>query len=663
MTSAGASAGRLFSPLQVGNVTLRNRIVSPPHGTYFAEDGLVSRRQLDYYETLARGGVAMIVTGSWAVWPRTMPNALTNRATDPRAVAGHTRLAEAVHAHGSILVAQLHESGRQGNTAAHRGPLLAPSPLPDPVVREVPKEMERSEIDDLVDHYVRSAEALRAAGWDGVEILAAQGYGPAQFLSPQMNHRTDEYGGSPAGRSRLLRTILACIRASVGPDWLVGVRMNGSDCVEGGAGPEQAVVLAETLAGSGHVDYLSISGASNEAYPLWIADMSHAPGLFVDLAARVRASVSLPILVATRITSPEQAEQILTAGAADMVGMVRALIADPGLPLKAQRGASTEIRPCIGANQGCIGRVLSGASMRCTVNPRVGEPRLPQRSIQARRVVVVGAGPAGLEAAVTAAEVGHRVTLLERAPHIGGQIALAARVPSRAEFGRILTFLEAELARTGVEVRLDRPAEVSAVRDLAPDEVILATGSRPIRTGFSTAFPGRDVLPGHDQDHVLPAVDVFSRPEAVGRRVVVLDDDPHGHATTVAELLAPDHDVTLVCRSISAGQWSGPANQIALYSRLQRAGVRILAATWASAVGDAEVLCHPTHAPQDVFAVPADTVLLATGNCVVDDLYPALRNELPDVAVRRVGDCLAPRLLDQAFWDGHQAALAIGREP
>ncbi|ODU07419.1 MAG: hypothetical protein ABS81_01295 [Pseudonocardia sp. SCN 72-86] len=663
MTSAWADAGALLSPLRVGNVTLRNRIVSPPHGTYFAEDGLVSERQLDYYETLARGGAAMIVTGSWAVWPRTMPNSLTNRATDPRALAGHVRLAEAVHSHGSILVAQLHESGRQGSTASHRGPLLAPSPLPDPVVREVPKEMERSEIDELVDHYVRSAEAMRAAGWDGVEILAAQGYGPAQFLSPQMNHRTDEYGGSLEGRSRLLHTILERIRASVGPDWLVGVRMNGSDCVDGGSGPEQAVAVAEALAGSGHVDYLSISGASNETYPLWIADMGHPPGLFVELAARVRERVDLPIVVTTRITSPGQAERILTAGAADLVGMVRALIADPDLPAKVLRGAPTEIRPCVGANQGCIGRVLSGASMRCTVNPRVGEPPQASQPVHIRRVVVVGAGPAGLEAAVTAAEAGHRVTLLERDHHIGGQIALAARVPSRAEFGRILTFLEAELARTGVDVRLGRSADVSTVRELSPDVVVLATGSRPVRTGFSTAFPGRPVLSGHDRDNVLAAVDAFHRPEAVGRRVVVLDDDPHGQATTVAELLAPDHDVTLVCRTVSAGQWGGPANQFALYSRLQRAGVRILAATWASAVGESEVLCHPTHAQQDTFAIPADTVLLATGNRVVDDLYPAVRDELPGVAIHRVGDCLAPRLLDQAFWDGYQAALAVGREP
>jgi len=651
----------LFSPLRLGRVTLRNRIVSSPHGTYFAEDGLVGRRQLDYYETLARGGAAMIVTGSWAVWPRTMPNALTNRAVDPRAVPGHVRLAEAVHAHGAVLVAQLHESGRQGNTASHRGPLLAPSPLPDPVVREVPKELEHAEIEELVDHYVRSAEAMHGAGWDGVEILAAQGYGPAQFLSPQMNHRTDEYGGSFEGRSRLLRTILERIRAAVGAEWLVGVRMNGSDCIEGGIRAEDALALAEALAASRHVDYLSISGASNETYPLWIADMGHPPGPFVDMAARVRARVDLPVLVTTRILGPEQAEQVLTSGAADMVGMVRALIADPGLPAKAERGALGEIRPCVGANQGCIGRVVSGASLRCTVNPRIGETPAAPRPADARDVVVVGAGPAGLHAAVTAAEAGHRVTLLERSPHTGGQLTWAARVPSRAQLGWILTYLDAELARTGVDVRTGRAADVAAVRELSPDVVVLATGSQPVRTGFSTAFPGRPVLPGHDRDHVLAAVDVFHRPEAVGRRVVVLDDDPHGQATTVAELLAPDHDVTLVCRGISVGQWSGPANQVPLYTRLQRAGVRILSATWAAAVEDTAVLCHPTHAPQDVFAVPADTVLLATGNRVVDDLYPGLREELPEVAVHRVGDCLAPRLLDHAFWDGHQAAVALGR--
>jgi 2,4-dienoyl-CoA reductase-like NADH-dependent reductase (Old Yellow Enzyme family) len=658
---SGASV--LFSPLEVGSLTLKNRFVSPPHGTYFAEDGLVSDRQLDYYETLARGGVGMIVTGSWAVWPRTMPNSLTNRAVDPRAAAGHRRLARTVHAYDVALLAQLHESGRQGYSGAHRGPLLAPSPLPDPVVREVPKEMEHAEIEELVDHFVRAAVAMREAGWDGVEVFAAQGYGLAQFLSPQMNHRLDEFGGGLEGRSRLLCTVLERVRAAVGPDWVVGVRMNGSDCVPGGAELSDAVALATLLCATGEVDYLSISGASNETYPLWIADMGHPPGLFVDLAAEIRRSVDRPVLVTTRITTASQAEQIVASGAADLVGMNRALIADPELPAKARRGADGEIRPCVGSNQGCIGRIVSGASMRCTVNPRVGEPRGQEGLVTPRRIVVVGAGPAGLEAAVTAAERGHGVTLLEAGAEIGGQLALAAQVPSRSEFGRIVDHLRAELARLGVEVRLGHAADVATVRALSPEEVVLATGSRPIRTGYSTAFPGRPVLPGHDRPHVLTATEVFARRDAIARRVVVLDDDPHGQATTVAELLAPDHEVTLVCRSTSVGLWGGPANQEFLYTRLQQGAVRILSSTWASAIEPAEVVCHPTHAPDDLFRLAADTVVVATGNRVVDDLYHDLVDQLPGVPVHRVGDCLAPRLLDHAFWDGYRVATAIGRTP
>lgn len=655
----------LFTPTKIGEVTVKNRIVSPPHGTYLAADGLVTDQQLDYYEALARGGVGLIVAGSWAVWPRTQPNGLTNAAVDPRAVPGHKRLAAIVHDHDTHIFAQLHESGRQGNPGAHRRPLLAPSPLADPVVREIPKEMDVEEIAELRAHFVRSAVAMRSAGWDGVEVFAAQGYGLAQFLSPQMNRRTDAYGGDLAGRSRLLREIVRDVRAATGPAFPVGVRINGSDLVEGGTTIKDACELAAMLTASGDVDYLSVSGASNETYPLWIADMGHPTGLFVPLARRVREATTLPVLVTTRIADPQTAEAVLADGSADLVGMGRALIADPDLPRKAHSGAVGKIRPCVAANQGCIGRIAEGKSIRCTVNPDIGAvvPTTPDPATEGSRVVVVGAGPAGLEAATAAAAAGHEVTLLESGAAVGGQLALAALVASRAELGRLVGFYERELVRLEVDLRLANPATAADVASLRPNLVVLATGSEPVRSGYSSHRPHRQSIPGHDLPHVLTAHEVLTWAPDLGTRVVVVDDDPHGQATTVAEHLAREHEVTLICRSPSVGAWAGRANQDSVYRRLQQAEVDIRSATWVEEIEPLFVRCYPTHAPGSTRILPADSVVLATGNRVVDGLFEPLRAALSAVPIVRAGDCLAPRLLDQAVWEGRQAVVTGAPAP
>ncbi|MCE0765076.1 FAD-dependent oxidoreductase [Pseudonocardia kujensis] len=647
----GTVLPHLMSPTRIGSRAVKNRIVSPPHGTYFAAGGLVTDRQIAYYAERAAGGVGMIVAGNFAAWDRSKTGGAQNYAFAPEALEGHRRLAQTVQAHDALMVAQLWDGGRQGSSLQSRLPLLSASPLPDPVVRETPKQLEAFEIEEMIASFARSAGLMAEAGWDGVELLAAQGYGLAQFVSPQMNRRTDGWGGSHEGRARIVCEIVRRIRTAVPADFLVGVRINGDDMIPGGVTPADAVITARLLEQVGGVDYLNVSGASNENYPLWIADMSHDAGLFVSAAQMIKDAVSLPVMVATRVKDPLMAERLVADGEADLVGMNRALIADPTLPKKIADGRLSSAVPCISCNQGCVGRSAMGAAMSCTVNPRVGFEDIPfHGALPHRSVGVVGGGPAGLKAAVTVAEAGAEVVLFESGPRLGGQIELASRCASRAELHLIVEHLSRRLADLGVDVRLGVTATVADLRVF--DHVLLAAGSRPLRTGFSTARPDVLALQGHDLPHVKSVWDVLEAPDLVGARVLVVEDEFQGQATTAAEFLAQHgRAVTVVSRSMSVGLWSGP-NQEFLYKRLRRAGIELRPHTWISAIQDRGVHAYDVFAGDTVDLGEFDTVVLATGNVVNDDLY---RQMSDDPRVVRIGDCLAPRRLDNAIWDGFHA--------
>lgn len=651
---------RLFSPLAVGPVTLRNRIVSPPHGTGFAQGGLPSEQQVAYYEARARGGAALIVVGSLHVHELQFAAPGENLAADPRAVEGYRRIAEAVHRHGALISGQLHFSGRQAGSLGHRRPILAASPLMSPQVREIPKAFEPWEIEGLIERFGRAAANVRAGEWDGVEVFCSQGYGLNQFLSPSTNHRDDEWGGSLENRMRVLLRVVSVVREAVGPGLLVGVRLSLDDMVEGGLGPEEAHLVAQALEASGDVDYVNASAASTRDWPLWIADLGHPQGLFVPLAAGLRERISLPIAIATRIKDPLHAEAILAEGHVDLVGMNRALIADPDLPRKARAGRLAEIRPCVNANQGCLGRVLAGYPMSCTVNPAVGrEAEVGGLAPAAapRRVAIAGGGPAGMQAAVVAAARGHAVTLFEERDVLGGQIRLAARAASRREFGDVCDWLERELVRLGVDLRLGVRADAGALAGF--DAVVLATGSTPVRTGFASFRPHVRVVPGSDLPHVLTAWEAIEQPERVGSRVVVLEDDPHVQATTAAELLAEHgRQVTIVTRNQVVGVSTGPVGAEFLYRRLRRAGIELVPCTWLDAIGPGRVRLFDVYS-EEASSREADTVVLCTGNEVRDELDRELRAAAAVPEPIRIGDCLAPRRLDDAIWDGFEAGRAL----
>ena len=455
----------LFTPLRVGGLTLKNRIFSSGHAEAMAEDGRPGSRLRAYHEAKARGGAALtIIGGSTSVHPSSPASAWNMVANhDDSIVPAYRAIADAVHRHDCLIMSQLTHLGRRAQSDVESWHvLLAPSQLPEKVHREVPHEMEPEQIAMVVRAFGDAARRCRDGGLDGAELSFAHNHLVDQFWSPLFNRRTDEYGGSLEHRMRFGFEIFREIRRQVGQDWVVGARISGDELSDGGLSAEDMAEIARRLAGSGLVDFLSIIGGAAHTAALQaqvVPNMSYPVGLFVPLAAAIKAAVpGIPVFHASRIVDPVHADQILAEGAIDLVGMTRALIADPDLPRKAREGRIEDIRVCVGANEGCIDRIYQGKPVTCIQNPgvsREGELSEPTPATTRRRVVVVGAGVAGLEAARVAALRGHRVVLLEREAEVGGQVLVASRAPQRAEYGGIVRFLARQVGKLPIDCRLD----------------------------------------------------------------------------------------------------------------------------------------------------------------------------------------------------------------
>ncbi len=640
--------------LGIGPVILRNRIIFPAHLTNFAVDGTITDRHVAYYEARARGGAAMIVTEEHTVHPSDRPYEKLIRGWDPAVVPGYRRLTDAVHRHGTRIVAQLNHNGAQGSSMYTGRALWAPGPDPDPLFREVPVAVGEREIAELIDGYASVARRCVEGGFDGVEIQCSQASILRAFLAPATNRRADRYGGDLEGRARLLLEVADAVRAAVGREHIVGVRLSGHDGTAGGIELDEAVRVACLLDERGAVDYLGTSiGVATETLHLVEAPMSTPHGYSLFVPAAIRAAVSVPVVGVGRFTAAKQVRNALAAGVCDLVGAVRAQIADPEFAAKTLAGRDAEVRPCIGCNQECIGRVGLGRWIGCTVNPRAGREStpLPPPRMPGSRVLVIGGGPAGLQAAATAAQRGHRVTLVEREPVTGGQIRGAAAAPHRGELLAVVTSLEAECARAGVEIRTGVEADADVVREYRPDAVIVATGARPLRpawAGTSTKVVDvRDVLEG--------------RADPRGR-VLIVDDLGFHQATSVAELLAGRGCRVTVCTGgMIVGQDLGLTLDMDGWTRrAHTAGIVQITDVIVTGIVDrddaAEVslLDHRTDATRPLVV---DQVVVATHQTPVDGLWHDLSEN--GFRVYRVGDAVSPRRVDAAVVEGEAAAIAV----
>jgi 2,4-dienoyl-CoA reductase-like NADH-dependent reductase (Old Yellow Enzyme family) len=543
---------KLFEPIRVGGVTIPNRIVRTAHGMPHDEESLTA-----YLVARAKGGVGMQTISATSVHPSARFNTigLYNDSVIPLL----SRVAAAVHRHEMKLFHQIFHPGAGHYPAAEEPEYWSASEIANPLTGIVPHAITKTQIDDLVAHFAAAARRVRDAGLDGVDIHASSGYLLHEFLSPALNQRTDDYGGTPENRMRLLVEVIQAIRTEVGPgDFAVGVRLPNEDYVPGGLTAELNREVAATI--DPLVDYVSLHMGSYWRFHKLIAPADDPLGVEMPANEVITPVVTKPTIVVGRIATLDHANYLVTSGQADMVSMVRALMADPELVNKARRGEEARVRPCIGTNQGCVGRSFQKLGLSCVVNMANGrEARVALeaegRTENPKRILVVGGGPAGMEFARAATLRGHRVELHEATKSLGGQVNMAASAPRRNDLGAITRWLADELEHLQVAVRLNSLVDADMVREIAPDEVVLATGSTPRTDGFQVSTPAAP-MPGHDLPHVHTSWDVLGYGDGfdVEGPVLVYDDTGSFEAISVAEvLLKTGAQVTTVSRFSDVG--------------------------------------------------------------------------------------------------------------
>ncbi len=609
----------LFSEIALGGCVIPNRIVSTGHHTYLS-DGVPDERLIAYHEARAKGGVGLIVSEIVAVHETAGFSRDLLKAASPDVVPAYRRLVEACHHHGTRLFAQLFHPGRE-ILSAWSGMLpvaWAPSAVPNERFHIMPKPLTPVLIRDILAGYGRAAGILAEAGFDGVEIVASHGYLPAQFLNSRLNLRDDDYGGDAARRLRFLADAIAAVRRAA-PGLALGLRISGSEM--DGEGLSEQDVLAACQAIKDQTDYISVvagTSASLGGSVHIVPPMGLSHGYVAPFAQAIRAATGKPVIVTGRINQPQIAEQIIAEGKADLCGMTRALICDPGMAGKARDGRLDDIRACIGCNQACIGRAHKGLSISCIQHPESGrelEFAHPPPVGRRKRILVAGGGPAGLKAAAVAAERGHEVTLFERDGNLGGQARLAQRLPGREEFGGIITNLEGEARRAGAQVVTKAALSAEVVRDKQPDAVIIATGARPY-------LPQ---LEGLENAHAVTAWGVLQDQANVGASVVIADWRADWIGLGLAERLATAGSaVSLFVNAAMAGEALQIYTRNHYLGRLHRLGVTIRTHARLFGSDGSSVFFQDTLTEEAIVLDEVDTLVLALGHQADDRLEASL---------------------------------------
>lgn len=638
----------VFEPISIADIQIRNRIIMAPMATGFAtRDGHVTGQMINYYAARAYGGVGLVTVEATAVDP-TGRGWLHNLCVyDDRFLPGLERMASGVKASGAKISLQLFHAGRQTSYSVIGTQPLAPSPVP---CRngEIPKELGLLEIEDIIRSFAESAARAQRAGFDAVCLHMGHGYLVNQFLSPYSNHRLDEYGGHLEGRARFALEIVKAVRERVGQGFPVTSRISADEFVDGGLNIDETIHIAGMLERVG-IDAIDVSAGTGAETNYEIIPLMDEPrGCRVDLAEKVKRTVKIAVSAVGRINDPILANEILLEEKADLISLGRALIADPEFPRKALDGRVDDICPCIACNIGCVDRLGAGLDIACTTNPSVGREMYSQVGTADRRqrVLVVGGGPAGMEAARVAALRGHEVVLCERDSKLGGEMNIAALPPHKEEIGNFIKYLSGQIAKLGIEVQLGKYVSGAVAEELAPDSLIIATGAFPLIPDFARTAE----IP------VMTARDALLEKESVGSATIVIGSGQIGCETAdfllsrgvsvcileMLERIAPD-----------MSYWSREV----LVERLLAQGVDMLVHAKVIAIEGDTVVIDRGGIERSLENV--DTVILAVGYGPVDNDELQSWAKGRGMEVHRAGDCVAPRNIMYAVNEGFEAACRL----
>ena len=643
----------LFSPVSFGAKTLANRICFLAHRTNFARNGQLNARHVAYYRRRAEGGCGLIVVGELAIHENDRPWEAMIEMYGSHPVKKFQELTRSIHDFDTSVFAQLNHHGFQGSGAITRHAVWGPSALSDIAFGETAKPMEPEDIASVIENFGRAAVLAREGGFDGLEIDMGPESLLRQFLSPLSNHRQDAYGGNLDNRMRLPLEVLEAVRKNVGDDFTIGIRLCADEKFWGAIAPQESLEMARVFEVQGGAQFINVAVGTYYNLHLLMPSMHTPFGFTIETAEQIKSAVTIPVIASHQIHTPRMAEDILKNGRGDAVGLIRNLICDPDWPKKAMEGRTRDIHYCVRDNQGCIGRINQAKTLACVQNSEVGfeEHGIDEiRNVSPKRVMVVGAGPGGLSAALSARKRGHEVTVCEKADHPGGQINLLVKGAGREGMGEIIRYLTHRLKQMEVPIITGVKATASWIQEKNPDAVIVATGSRPDK---------RPVSGDYGPPLVQNVWDVMEERYPVGEKILFVDENGGHHATATVELLADQgKKVDMITSDLFIGIELAPIGDLYLTrQRLLQKGVTFTTGVRVEEIQGTLVKARDIYTNQPIVYEGYDTIVLDMGNKVEDQLYRQLKGRVKELL--RVGDCVAPRGIEMAVFEGRKAGESL----
>jgi 2,4-dienoyl-CoA reductase-like NADH-dependent reductase (Old Yellow Enzyme family)/thioredoxin reductase len=608
---------KIFQPGQIGTLEIKNRLIVPPMLTEFAaEDGKLTERYIRYYEEKARGGWGLIICEDNVIEPRGAGFKCIPGIWADEMMEEHKELVKRVHAAGAKIAVQVYHAGRESHSSIHGETIVAPSAIQDPVLPETPRELSTPEVEEMVERYAQAARRCKEAGYDAIELHGAHGYLINQFLSPFSNKRTDKYGGNFNNRLRFPLEIIKRAKELLGDNYPIIYRISAEELVEGGLTIEDTKAIAICLEDAG-IAAIHASGGVYKSSATLCAPTAVKTAVFSDYAMKIKRVVSIPVITVNKIVYPEIAESLLREGKADFVSMGRASICDPHLPNKTKEGRLDEILHCIGCRQGCWNHLLQNKPISCLVNPLTGKENeyAVETAPTLKKVMVIGGGPVGMEAAIVAAQRGHDVTLYDKEDRLGGQWLAAAVPPGKELLNSLTVWQKGALTRAGAKVALNTTVTWNLIQKESPDHIIAATGSTPI-------VPP---IPGVDKSHVYSATDVLKGKLDLAGNIVVIGGGLVGVET--ADHIAVHNQKAVIVEMLPeiAADMEGGAQHFVLES-LKNNGVEIHVNSKVLEIKDDGVVVESANGTQ---TIPANQVVLAIGSKPNGTLAEAVQDQYP----------------------------------